>query len=271
MEEFENIVLDILKKLGVEGTIDSNNHCINTVTSMPATIHGTTLVVHTCDFGKSCRIDIDFRLPEDSVEARTFMDHCAGIEHTAKNHHGEYAYGPSYPDWISENQHGCKQTFAYCGCDWHHFFYVRSEHYPTSCLREAADNAVGLARQFADHLADLSTLRYWKPEDAEVVKKAKEIIANADLHETDFDREERSHWLVDRNSFIKGWFMPFNDRGRGTFDTVWPSSLDYAARSMGLPGSFEYAVSCIVLEDSAYIAKARKACFIRKETRTVLC
>ena len=267
MKEFENVVLDILKRLGAGGSINRNNRCVNSVTTLPATVHGTTLIVNACDFGETCRIDIDFRLPEGSVEAQTFMDNCAEIEHTAKNHHGEYAFGPTYPDWMSENRK--KQTFAYCGGDWHDFFYVRSERYPTPCLQEAADNAVGLARQFVDHLADLSTMRYWKPEDEEVAQKAKEIIENADLYESDFDREERTHWLVDRNSFIKGWFIPFNDRGRGTFDTVWPSSLDYAARNMGLPGSFEYAVSCLVLKNPEYIAKARKACVIRTETRTV--
>ena len=266
MKEYENVVLYILKKLGTDGILNSNDRCVNSVTTLPVTIHGTELVVHACDFGKTCRIDIDFRLPEGSVEAQTFMDHCAGIEHTKKNHNGEYSYGPQYSDWMSENRN--KQTFAYTACDWHDFFYVRSEHYPTSCLREAADNAIGLAGQFTRHLADLATLRYWKSEDDEVIKKAKEIIANADLHETDVDREERAHMLEDRNSFIRGWFMPFNDRGRGTFDTLWPSSLDYAARSMGLPGSFEYAVSCIVLENPQYIANARKACLIRKETMT---
>lgn len=74
-----------------------------------------------------------------------------------------------------------------------------------------------------------------------------------------------SKYYRDRNSFFHGWFSPFNDRGRGTFDTLWPSSVDYAAKGMGNEGTFEYAVACILLEDKDFIAKGRQACRIREE------
>ncbi len=264
MERYKTLALDILKALNLEGTVDDGYCVSNCIKTNPAEVCGTKITIEVVNFGKTCRIDIDFSLPEGSVEARTFMDHCADIEHTEKNNCGEYCYGPKYPSWQEENRN--KQTFAYNSYDWHDFFYVRSEHYPPSCLKEAADNAVGLARQFIDHLGDLASMRYWKPGDKEVAEKAKQIVSNASFVETDIDREEKSHYLRDTNSFIHGWFMPFNDRGRGTFDTVWPSSLDYAARTMGHPGTFEYAVACAVLENQEYIAKARKACHIRTET-----
>lgn len=250
--------------IGTDGDYLQNSHVMNTVESKHYDLHGTSVSVEVCEFGSGdCRIDIDFRLPEGSVLANTFMDHCAAIEKTPRNNYGEYFAGPAYRTQ-SEECH-FKHTFAYAPFNGT-FFYVRSEHYKTSELDEAAANAIALARQFASHLNELKDLRYWNDTDPEVIAKANEIIANADLRETDCDREEKAHWLVDGNSFIRGWFMPFNDRGRGTFDTVWPSSVDYAASEMGLKGSFEYAVACRVLTDPKYIAKARKACYIREET-----
>lgn len=209
------------------------------------------------------RIDIDLSLPEDGVLADTFMEHCAAIEKTPKNHHHEYCAGPMYKDYTSE-LYAKKQTFALS--PWHDtFFYIRSEGYTPAEMDEAVGNALKLARQFTDHIADLPGLRYWKGTDPEVVAKAKEIVANARFEDRDSDRETGGHWMVDRNSFFKGWFYPFNARGRGTFDTVYQS--DFAA--IGIKGSFEYAVSCILLFDRDYIAKARKACRIVTETHTV--
>lgn len=216
-------------------------------------------------FGNSdtCRVDIDFSLPQDGVLADTFMNHCAKKENLPKNNYGYFCTGPTYSRW--EDECHKKNTFALS--PWHNTsFYVRSEHYKKTEVEEAVTNAIALAKRFASHLSDLSSLKFWNTTDKEVIAKAKEIISKANLKESDLDREERAHHIVDENSFFKGWFYPFNDHGRGTFDILWPSSIDYAASSMGIKGSFEYAVSCVLLENPDFIAKARKACRIRTET-----
>lgn len=247
----------VIDGLGLPIKIKEKQFVSNAVETESCSIHGTKVKVEVADFGKTCRIDIDFSLPEEGVVARTYMEHCAQIEKTPKNHHGEYCAGPRYHSY-SEELGRVKMTFAYTS--WDHSFYVRSEGYGIGDLDEAVENAVSLAGQFIRHLGEFASMRFWTTEDKEVVAKAKEVVRNTDFRETDCDREEKAHWLVDRNSFIKGWFMPSNNRGKGSFDTLWPSSLDYAASSMGNKGSFEYAVACIVLEDPAFIAKAQKAC-----------
>ena len=215
-------------------------------------------------FDKTCRIDINFHLPEDGAVAYTFMDFCGEKENIPKNHGGSYTYGPRYRDYSTELSQKITETIC---CNWDHYFYIRSEHYLFEEIDEAVDNAIALALKFYNHLSEYRQLRFWTTDDEQVKAKAMEILQNADLHETDIDREERAHWLEDRNSFFKGWFSPFNDRGRGTFDTLWPSSVDYAASSMGERGSFEYAVACILLENPEMIQKGKKACRIREEIR----
>lgn len=268
--QFENQIIQILKGIGIvtSGDCIEDSHVSNETTSKSFNVEGTGIRISVCEFGNgNCRIDIDFRLPEGSVLADTFMDFCAGKEGTKKNNYGEYFFGPSYATQMEENRN--KQTFAIS--PWSNtFFYVRSEHYKVTELDEAVENAIGLAKQFVSHLPELKTLRYWNTEDKEVIDKAKDIIENAALQETDCDREEKAHYLVDSHSFIKGWFYPFRDAGKGTFDTVWPSSVEYAASCVSRKGTFEYAIACIVLTNESYIAKARKACRIRKETKTYM-
>ena len=268
-QALERCAQKILTSIGVPNTEDclDNWPVTNSVRTKPFVINGVQVCVEICTFfykePVTCRIDIDMYLPHGSVMAQTFMDHCAKIEHTPTNHHHEYCSGPTYPDYQTELK-AEKHVFAYS--PWQNTaFYVRSEGYTLDELDEAADNAIALALQFTKHFPDLATLRYWKVTDTEVIAKAKEIVANADFEETDIDREEKTHWLCDRNSFFKGWFYPFHDHGNGTFDTGYKPY--YAA--IGVEGSFEYAVSCILLFDKEYIAKARKACRIRTETTTV--
>lgn len=255
----------ILRGIGIEPGKDfiEDANVSNVLYTKSFTLHGTTIRAEIVIFdGDTCRVDIDFYLPENGVLAKAFMDHCAAIEKTPTNHGHEYCAGPQYKSWSDEL--GKKTTFAIS--PWNNrSFYVRSEHYLTSELEEAVDNAITLARQFACHLADLPSLRYWKETDEEVVAKAREIVENADFEETDIDREEKAHWMIDRNSFFKGWFFPFRSGGKGAFDTFPYSRFG----AIGIEGSFEYAVSCILLYDKEYIAKAKKACRIRTETKTV--
>lgn len=207
-------------------------------------------------------VDIHFGLPTDGVLADTFMEYCAKKEKTPENPYGEYCHGPVYRTQDALRFH--KNTHAIS--PWHnHSFHIVSEYYPDEELEDAVNNAIALAKQFSAHLSELKRLRYWKTTDTEVVAKVKEIVENADFHEEDVDRETGGHWLRDRNSFFRGWFYPFYDSGNGTFDTVY---RPYGA-AIGIEGSFEYAVSCLLLFDKDYIAKARKACRIRKETMTV--
>lgn len=259
-------VLRILRGLGLPADDASviNPYGGQSRESVEIPVHGSTVNVKFTVYGNGgYAAEVTMSLPEDGVLANTFMDHCAAIEKTPKNHGHRYCHGPRWRDWITELR-GYK-TEAYS--PWNNrYLVVESKGYPDDRVDEAVTNVVALARQFFDHLEDLPKLRYWNEDDAEVVAKAKEIAGNADLHETDCDREERAHWLRDRNSFFCGWFYPFNDRGRGTFDVLWPSSVDYAASNMGIKGSFEYAVGSRLLVDPGFIAKARKACCIRKET-----
>ena len=269
-ETFAKYALRILKELGIDvnGKSIPEGYVSNEVQTDIFPLFGAKVRTSIVWFDSgNIRIDIDFSLPEDGVLAETFMNHCAAIEGTPKNHHHEYCAGPMYPDYTAE-LYAKKHTFALS--PWHNnFFYVRSEGYGAAEIEEAVGNAVALAKQFASHLSELSSLRFWNTSDAEVIAKAKEIIACADLQDDDCDRETGGHWLTDRNSFFKGWFYPFNNRGKGTFDTLWPSSVDFAAGNMGIKGSFEYAVASILLEDAGFIAKARKACIIRKERITI--
>ena len=263
----------ILNAIGITDTENCLSHypVLNSIKTKNYLLEGVELSVEVTVFDHkdpaTCRIDIDFSLPEDGVLADTFMDHCAGIEKTPKNHHHEYCAGPTYPDYVTELR-ARKQTFALS--PWNNtMFYVRSEGYLLNDIDTAVDNAIALAVQFTRHFSDLTSMRYWKTTDPEVIARAKEIVAGADLYESDVDREDGGHYIKDRNSFFKGWFYPLYDRGAGSFDTRWPSSVEYAASAMGIEGTFEYAVACILLENPEFIAKARKACYIRKETITV--
>ena len=259
-KKYTDCAVRILNGLGIAAGEDCirESFVSNTVETRECVLHGTKIRAEVVLFEDGdIRIDIDFYLPEDGVLADAFMEHCAAIEKIPTNIGHHYCHGPRYRDYSSE-LHG-RNTFAYS--PWHgHGFYVRSERYTADQLGEAEANAVALARMFSAHLGDLASLRYWKSTDPEVVARAKEIVAGADFEETDCDPEEKAHWLVDRKSFFKGWFYPFNDRGRGTFDTVYRPF--YGA--IGIEGSFEYAVSCLLLFDRDYIAKARKACRIRE-------
>ena len=261
----------ILRAFGIENTdgcIDRTWPVSNCIRTRSYALHKVDIDVEIDVFEHktrptTCRIDIDFILPEEGVLAQVFMDHCAGIEKTPTNHHHEYCAGPAYPDFVSELA-ASKQTFALSPWN-NNMFYIRSEGYPLDEISQSVDHALSLALQFVRHLPELASLRRWKTTDPDVVAKARQIVENADFHETDVDREERAHWLEDRNSFFKGWFYPFNDKGKGTFDTCYKP---YFA-AIGIEGSFEHAVSCLLLFDKEYIAKARKACWIRKETVTV--
>ena len=266
-QNLEKHAVRIARALGLPEQI-VEHRISNQVETESTTIHRTSIRVKVTQYeSDSFQAEVLLSLPEDGVLAQPFMDACAELEKIPKNHSHEYCHGPRYRDYASE----LLQKTTHALSPWNnHYLIVESRYYPVSEAEEAVDNVIALAKQFIAHLDLLQKLRYWKTTDKEVIEKAKEIVANADLYETDCDREERAHWLRDRNSFIKGWFMPFNDSGRGSFDTLWPSSVDYAAKSMGNEGSFEYAVACLVLVDPEYIRKGRKACIIRKETRTII-
>ena len=255
----------ILKGIGIEPEKNfvDNIRVVNMVETKLVDLHGTKIKAEIVLFEKdTCRVDIDFYLPENGVLAKAYMEHCAAIENIPKNHSQNYCAGPQYKTWSDECWQ--KQTFALS--PWNTgSFYVRSELYLVSELEEAVDNAITLARQFASHLADLPSLRYWKETDEEVVAKAREIVENADFEETDIDHEDKAHWMIDRNSFFKGWFFPLRDGGKGAFDTFPYTRFG----AIGIEGSFEYAVSCVLLYDKDYIAKAKKACRIRTETQIV--
>lgn len=265
-KHLQEVALRILKEIGVPATeesIDIDSIIGNQGSTKQIDVCGSKVSAQATIYEDGgCRVEVYFELPEKACMADTYIEHCVekeGIPVGGWNHNaysGRETKGPCE-----------KHTEAYS--PWHdRFFCVDSMYYGDGEFDEAVENAIALAKPFVKHLADVPSLRYWNPEDEEVVKKAQEIIEGADFVEEDVDREYGSHWLCDRGSFMKGWFYPFNDRGRGTFDTVWPSSLDYAAKSMGHPGSFEYAVACVLLENPDYIAKARKACKIREETVT---
>lgn len=266
-ENLANYAKHILEQIGIQYSNDFINHNLvaNAVETKRYILHDVEIKVEIIVFeNKTCRVDINFYLPENGVLANTFMNHCAAIERIPKNHAHEYCAGPMYPDYITELR-ASKRTFALS--PWNNtMFYVRSEGYPLTDIQMAVDNALVLAMQFVRHLGDHATLRYWNPTDVEVIAKAKEIVRNANLQDVDVDKEEKAHWLHDANSFFKAWFFPFTDKGKGSFGIVWPSSLSYAAGMMGIRGSFEYAVACVLLQDPDFIAKAKKTCHIFEET-----
>jgi len=252
--------------LGLESEIKAERLVSNHYETEPVTVHGATMYGSITIFqNNNLRVEVHFALPEEGVLAQAFMDACAKIEKTPKNFHYNYCSGPKYRDYSSEMFAKMTEAFS----PWNnHCFVVESSYYKLEEIDEAVTNAIALAKQFVSHLDLLKTLRYWNATDKEVLAKAKEIIRNADLHETDIDREERAHWLEDRNSFIRGWFYPFADMKRGTFDTnIY--GVEFAASKMGIKGSFEYAVACNVLLDRDYIAKAKEACIIRKKRITI--
>ncbi len=263
-------VKQIVKELGINAAIRKETFVSHTVETEPITVHGAEVNIKIFRYArmgggmsKDIGVEVTFSLPEDGVLADTYLNHVAAAEGFRKNHGHEYAAGPRYRDYSSEL--GGRQTVAYS--PWHNrYLDVNAKHYTVDQMEEAVRDTLALARPLAAHLPDLAGMRYWNPTDDDVVAKAREIAENADLRDEDVDRETRSHWLRDAKSFFKGWFNPWNDRGRGTFDTLWPSNVDYAASAMGIKGSFEYAVACVLLEDNNFIAKARAACRIRKET-----
>lgn len=263
-------VEQIARELGINATIRKDGHVSHTVETEPCTLHNVEIAVKIFRYARmgggmseDIGVEVTFSLPEDGVLADTYLDHVAAAEAFRKNHGHQYAAGPRYRDYSSEL--GGRQTVAYS--PWHNrYLDVSAKHYTVSQMEEAVRDTLALARPLATHLPDLAGMRFWNATDDDVVAKAREIAEKADLRDEDVDRETRSHWLRDAKSFFKGWFNPWNDRGRGTFDTLWPSSVDYAASAMGIKGSFEYAVACVLLEDSHFIAKARAACRIHKET-----
>lgn len=265
-QNITNYALRILKEIGIDpGENYIKNSPVNNILETEEfELHGVKISVTITEFVNTlrglideCKVEIDFSLPRDGALAETFMNHCAAIEKIPKNQGDHYSYGPRYHSYSAELEG--KHTYAIS--PWHNtYFVVESINYRHAELEEAVNNAIALARQFTAHLSDLSSIRYWKPTDKEVITKAKEIVKNASFQETDCDRKAGAHWLRDRNSFFKGWFYPFNNRGNGTFDTMFQPY--YAA--IGIEGSFEYAVSCLLLYDEEYIRKAREACVIRK-------
>lgn len=263
-KQMQDVALNILRSIGVDAAgVDVDSFVCNRGETNEVDLYGTKVRAEvTCYENGGCRVEVDFQLPDDACMAETYIDHCVALERIPVGGWNSRPYAGRKTNGPSE-----KHTEVYS--PWNNrYFCVDSMYYKTDEFDEAVENAITLAKPFVKHLADVAALRYWNPDDAEVIAKAKEIIRNANFCDEDTDREYRSHWLVDRNSFFKGWFFPFYNGGRGSFDTCWPSSVDYAASNMGIKGSFEYAVSCVLLEDSEYISKARRACHIREETRT---
>ena len=263
-------VKQIARELGINAAIRKETFVSHTVETEPVTVHSAEVNIKIFRYARmgggmseDIGVEVTFSLPEDGVLADTYLNHVAAAEGFRKNHGHEYAAGPRYRDYSAEL--GGRQTVAYS--PWHNrYLDVSAKHYTVSQMEEAVRDTLALARPLAAHLPDLAGMRFWNPTDEEVVAKAREIAENADLRDEDVDRETRSHWLRDAKSFFKGWFNPWNDSKRGTFDILWPSSVDYAASAMGIKGSFEYAVACVLLEDSLFIAKAKAACRIRTET-----
>ncbi len=263
-------VKQIVRELGINAAIRKETFVSHTVETEPCALHNVEITVKIVRYGRmgggmseNIGVEVTLSLPEDGVLADTYLNHVAAAETFHKNHGHEYASGPRYRDYSSELRG--RQAVAYSPRH-NRYLDVRAENYTVDQIEEAVRDTLALARPLAAHLPDLAGMRYWNPTDDEVVAKAREIAENADLQDEDVDHETRSHWLSDAKSFFKGWFNPWNDRGRGTFDTLWPSSVDYAASAMGIKGSFEYAVACVLLEDSLFIAKALAACRIREET-----
>lgn len=253
--DFTAAVLRIVRELGLEADINPDTHISNYKESHECVRCATGINVKAFKYGNVDKIQVEvrFRLPEEGPLAMTYIEHCAAAAALPKNGDGYYCSPRS------------GKTYVYS--PWgDHYFIVEARDYTPGELDSAVENVILLAREFVQHLGELASFRMWTQDDPEVIREAERIIEGADLYESDCDRETRSHWLRDRNSFFRGWFNPWNDNGRGTFDILWPSSVDRAA--IGIRGSFEYAVSSRLLVDPRFIAKARKACRIRKETRT---
>lgn len=268
MQTLESYVRQIVKQLGLDNKIRPAVGVTGVIETDVCCMNGVKVSVQFSKFGNSdgIRVEVDFALPEDGVLANTYIEYCGKADKLPQNEEGRFFCGPKYPSYAA----GLLKKHTTVYSPWNNrYFVVESMYYKWDEANDAVANVIRLAKPFIAHLCDLQKLRYWKTDDNEVIKKAREIVANADFIEEDVDREERAHWLRDRNSFVRGWFYPLNDRERGTFDTLWPSSVDYAAKTMGEEGSFEYAVSCLVLVDSELIAKARNACRIRKKTMKV--
>lgn len=257
---------NILDTLGIPGRIKNPESKSNYIELGFDQVEGVNINAEVVVFldSRKCRVDINFSLPAEGVPAATFMDHCAAAENIPKNHSNEYCFGPTYKTYDEERRG--KNTFALSPWS-NYYFYVRSEGYPTSEIQTATDNAVALARLFIKHLYEYRSLRFWKTDDPEVIEKARTVIANAELYETDTDRESGAHYMRDKNSFFKGWFYPMKNQGKGRFDDFL-FGPHFAANKMGNKGTFEYAVALLLLESPEFIAKARKGCRIREEVFT---
>lgn len=250
MTEYEQYAKKILEALGIpvpdpifrEGWYETEDIDFKNVK--------VSVKVHNYFKSQDVHAELTVILPEEGAVANAFLKYCAEKENLAqyRGHYGIDDKTTTYSPWNNN------------------FLCIESRGYEIPELDKAVDRLIILGKKILSHLDEYRNIRRWETTDKEVIEKAHEIVKGAELYETDVDREERAHYIRDRKSFIHGWFMPFNDNGKGTFDTLWPSSVDYAASSMGfIQGSFEYAVACLVLINKEYIAKARKACKIRKE------
>ena len=270
-ESLKVYALRILRELGLPANRDSfgTQYIGNQAETKVFKSYGTKVYVKVTDFSKdsrinsNCQVEVNFSLPEDAVMAETFIEHCAKRERIEKNVDGYYSLGPKYKnrnDYIAN-----KKTEAFS--PWQNrMFTVWSDKYPISEIDTAVENCIKLAKKFYNHLSEVPALKVWKTTDRETISKANAIIANAKLYEADTDRENKGHWIKDANSFFKGWFYPFNDKDKGSFDIYWPGSVEKTAGNMGVEGSEEYAIASLLLVNDEFIAKARKACRIVKET-----
>lgn len=258
-KQLQETAFNILNKIGINTAAINHDSIVNNCgETEKVNIHGTKVnACVTCYEKGGFRIEVNFELPEGACLAETYIEHCVGKGGIQTNEYGRPYAGRKTRKPLE------KYTEAYSPWN-NHYFCIDSMYYGDDEFDEAVKNTIILAKPFVEHLADVPSIRYWNRDDREVMEKAKEIVRNADLKETDCDREDKSHWLVDKNSFIKGWFFPFNDRGSGTFDTIL-YGVEFAAKTMGREGTFEFAVACRVLIDPEYITKARRACRIRKE------
>lgn len=249
-----------LANLGITMADDEYNkltekNCIRNWVETKEYDYGTFKVnVEICDFDNTdCRVDININLPNDGIVALEYMHYCGKAEQIKKNNGHKYTIGHYYQNYMDELRK--KITFAYC--PWGgQSFYIRSERYKLSEIEEAVKYASELAMLFLKHESEYESMRVWSINDDEVKAKAREIIANADFRPTDYDREYRGYYIVDRNSFITGWFYPSWDDGKGSFDIGWRGM----ALSKWNEGTFERCVAEIVFHDATAISKARISC-----------
>ena len=254
---YDKEVQEVISGLGLKGAVEKKQYVSCCSESEKINLEGIDICVKITKYGNVDKLEaeIAFVLPEEGVTAVSFIEHCAKAEGLKQTR--DYYYGIS------------KDTYLISPWN-NNYFTAISRTFPSGEVAKAVEELVALGSIIVKHIPEYTSLRRWKTTDPEVVAKAKEIVTNASFRETDIDRENRAHYLRDENSFVKGWFFPFNDKGRGTFDTVWPSSVEYAALNFGDVGSFNFCVGSLVLEDPDCIAKARKACVIRKETTVTL-